>query len=120
MYEISKKFCFDAAHFMPHMQAGHAYRHMHGHSFHVDIAIRGTPQPQTGWIMDFEALDAVIAQVRSELDHHVLNEIEGLSAPTLENICAWLWRRLVNTLPGLTRITVARESVGQSCTLTAA
>lgn len=120
MYEISKKFCFDAAHFLPHMQEGHAYRHMHGHSFHVDIAIRGTPQPQTGWIMDFEALDAVIAQVRSELDHHVLNEIEGLSAPTLENICAWLWRRLVNTLPGLTRITVARESVGQSCTLTAA
>lgn len=117
MFEISKQFYFDAAHFMPHMAQGHAYRQMHGHSFHVQIAIQGNPDPETGWVMDFEALDTIIAEVRSELDHRVLNEIEGLSTPTLENICAWLWRRLSNQVPGLSRINIARPSVGQSCTL---
>jgi len=119
MFEISKQFYFDAAHFMPHMAQGHAYRQMHGHSFHVQIAIQGNPDPETGWVMDFEALDTIIAEVRSELDHRVLNEIEGLSTPTLENICAWLWRRLSSPIPGLSRITISRPSVGQSCTLTA-
>ncbi|MCK9991786.1 MAG: 6-pyruvoyltetrahydropterin/6-carboxytetrahydropterin synthase [Alphaproteobacteria bacterium] len=119
MFEISKQFYFDAAHFMPHMREGHAYRQMHGHSFHVRIAVRGEPDTQNGWIMDFEALDTLIAEIRNELDHHLLNDIDGLSIPTLENICAWLWRRLSNQLPGLARITVARESVGQSCTLSA-
>lgn len=119
MFEISKQFYFDAAHFMPHMAQGHAYRQMHGHSFHVQIAIQGKPDPETGWVMDFEALDTLIAEVCSELDHRVLNEIEGLSTPTLENICAWLWRRLSSPIPGLSRITISRPSVGQSCTLTA-
>ncbi len=120
MFEISKQFYFDAAHFMPHMAQGHPYRQMHGHSFHVQIAIQGTPHPETGWVMDFEALDTIIAEVRSELDHRLLNEIDGLSIPTLENICAWLWRRLSNQVPGLSRIMISRPSVGQSCTLTAA
>ncbi len=120
MFEISKQFYFDAAHFMPHMARGHAYRHVHGHSFSVQIAIQGKPHPETGWVMDFEALDAIIADVRGELDHRLLNDIDGLATPTLENICAWLWRRLANSVPGLARITVARPSVGQSCTLTAA
>lgn len=120
MFEISKQFYFDAAHFMPHMREGHAYRQMHGHSFHAQISIQGKPDPQTGWVMDFDALDTLIAGVRGELDHRLLNEIDGLAAPTLENICAWLWRRLSGQVPGLARITLSRPSVGQSCTLTAA
>lgn len=120
MFEISKQFYFDAAHFMPHMEEGHAYRQIHGHSFHVQIAILGKTDPETGWVMDFEMLDTIIAGVRNDLDHRLLNEIDGLSSPTLENICAWLWRRLASHLPGLSRITISRPSVGQSCTLTAA
>lgn len=119
MYEISKQFYFDAAHFMPHMAQGHAYRQMHGHSFHVQIAVQGNPHPQTAWVMDFEVLDTIIAEVRAELDHRLLNEIDGLATPTLENICAWLWRRLSSHVPGLSRVTISRPSVGQSCTLTA-
>lgn len=117
MIEISKQFYFDAAHFIPHMADGHAYRQMHGHSFKVQIAVQGKSQPDTGWVMDFDALDKLVAEVRSELDHRVLNEIEGLTVPTLENLCAWLWRRLAGQLPGLARVTIARESVGQRCTL---
>ncbi len=118
MFEISKQFYFDAAHFMPHMAEDHAYRRTHGHSFRVQITIRGNPGPQTGWVMDFEELDEIIAGVRSELDHRLLNDIDGLAIPTLENICGWLWRRLANQIPGLARISVSRPSVGQNCTLT--
>jgi len=119
MFEISRQFHFDAAHFMPHMHEGHAYRQMHGHSFQVNISVRGVPDPATGWVMDFEALDALIGEIRNELDHQLLNDIAGLATPTLENICAWLWRRLAMRVSGLARVTVARPSVGQSCTLTA-
>ena len=117
MFEISKQFYFDAAHFMPHVTEGHAYRQMHGHSFHVQIAMQGIPDPQTGWVMDFDELDEIITGIRSELDLRLLNEIDGLGTPTLENICAWMWRRLSDRVSGLARITVARPSVGQSCTL---
>ena len=67
--------------------------------------------------MDFAVLDALLEEVRGELDHRLLNEIGGLSTPTLENICLWLRQRLAGHLPGLARITVARDSIGQSCTL---
>lgn len=117
MFEITRQFFFDAAHYMPHMREGHAYRQVHGHSFRVQVTLRGHPGPETGWVMDFAALDAILDEVRGELDHRLLNEIGGLSTPTLENICLWLRQRLADHLPGLARITVARDSVGQSCTL---
>lgn len=117
MFEITRQFFFDAAHYMPHMQEGHAYRQVHGHSFRVQVTLRGNPSPGTGWVMDFAVLDALLEEVRGELDHRLLNEIGGLSTPTLENICLWLRQRLAGHLPGLARITVARDSIGQSCTL---
>jgi 6-pyruvoyltetrahydropterin/6-carboxytetrahydropterin synthase len=38
------------------------------------------------------------------LDHSYLNEIEGLENPTIENICAWFWRKLEPQLPGISEI----------------
>ncbi len=44
-----------------------------------------------------------------------LNEVEGLSQPTLERISIWLWDRLHNRLPGLAEIEVARDSCHEGC-----
>lgn len=112
---ITKQFSFDAAHFLPHAPEGHPNRRMHGHSFRVIVALDGRPAAATGRIRDFAEIDAVLAGVRGELDHHFLNEIEGLAAPTLENIAVWLWRRLEGPLPGLSRIEIHRDSCGEAC-----
>ena len=83
MIEISQRFSFDAAH---HLGAGAAEnRRLHGHSFYVEVTLRGEPDAKTGFLRDFGQVDAVLKQVRELLDHRLLNEVEGLDNPTLEN-----------------------------------
>jgi 6-pyruvoyltetrahydropterin/6-carboxytetrahydropterin synthase len=116
--ELAYRFGFDAAHEFAHFTAGHPNHGLHGHSFQAEVAVRGEPARDTGFIVDFGELEKACAAVRAELDHRVLNRIAGLEAPSLENLCIWIWRRLAPRFPGLARVTVGRESVGQSCTYT--
>jgi 6-pyruvoyltetrahydropterin/6-carboxytetrahydropterin synthase len=80
------------------------------------VALTGAPDPAAGWIVDFAVIDAACARLRQALDHHVLNDTAGLSVPTLENIAAWIYRELAGELPGLARVTVRRDSSGESAT----
>lgn len=114
--EIVKEFAFDAAHFLPTAAEGHPYRRMHGHSFYAEVALAGTPDPVSGWLVDFAVIEAALATLRDRLDHRVLNDIPGLTVPTLENLAAWIYGELEARLPGLTRVTVRRPSSGESCT----
>jgi len=114
--EIVKAFQFDAAHFMPAMEEGHRYRRPHGHSFRVEVAISGSPDPDHGWVADFGEVAAALDDVRAQLDHALLNEIEGLERPTLEALCVWIAAKLEGRFPGLSRVTVERPSVGEACT----
>jgi 6-pyruvoyltetrahydropterin/6-carboxytetrahydropterin synthase len=116
-FEIVKGVNFDAAHFMPWEAQGQPYRRMHGHSFRLEIAVRGRRDPVKGWVEDLGAVDAALRTLASVLDHGVLNEVEGLDNPTLENICAWAAGRLRVQFPGLVRVTVSRPTLGESCTL---
>jgi 6-pyruvoyltetrahydropterin/6-carboxytetrahydropterin synthase len=116
-FEITKGVNFDAAHFMPWEVEGQPYRKMHGHSFRLEIAIRGPKDSVKGWVADLGDVDAALRELAAVLDHDVLNEIEGLSVPTLENICLWVASRLRPRFPGLVRVTVSRPTLGESCTL---
>ena len=51
-----------------------------------------------------------MAEAQEALDHRLLNEVDGLEAPTLERIAMWLWNRLQNRVPGLAEIEIARDS----------
>lgn len=113
--EISYCFGFDAAHRFSGMPRGHRYRGVHGHSFGVEVALRGTPRPPNGFVADFSKLEAACARLRKKLDHTMLNDIPGLTQPSLENLCVWIWQKLKPTFPGLTRVTVRRDSLGQAC-----
>jgi len=115
-YEVVKSFGFEAAHYLPYMPDDHRYRRVHGHSFRVEVAIAGEPDPEHGWIVDFEVLAARLEEIRGTLDHNLLNEVEGLAAPTLEALAAWIAGRLAPDFPGLTRVTVSRPSCGEACT----
>ncbi len=65
--------------------------------------------------MHFDDLTAAVAEAREALDHRMLNEIEGLKAPTLELIAMWLWNRLANRVTGLAEIEIARDSCHEGC-----
>ena len=115
--EIEYRFGFDAAHHFDHYPEGHANRGMHGHSFQVEVAIAGEARAESGFITDFGEIARICDEiVRSRLDHRVLNDIDGLANPSLENLAIWIWRALAPRLPGLSQVRVRRESCGQSCT----
>lgn len=114
--EIAYRFGFDAAHHFDHFPVGHPNRTVHGHSFQVEVAIEGEPDPGTGFIADFADVEAACGEVRRALDHKTLNDVAGLQQPSLENISRYIWKSLRARLPALARVTVRRDSAGQSCT----
>ena len=113
MIEITQQFTFDAAH---HLGAGAGEnRRMHGHSFYVEVTLRGEADPKTGFLRDFGEVDAALKNVREALDHRLLNEVAGLGAPTLENLARFIYARARAKLPEVARVKIARPSYGQSC-----
>ena len=112
--ELNRKFVFSAAHFLPMAPEGHKCLRLHGHSYDVEVAVRGPVDPETGWLLDYGAIDAAVKPVIDELDHRTLNDVTGLENPTSENLCGWFWRRLDGRLPHLHRVSVA-ETCAASC-----
>jgi len=116
-FEVSRAAHFEAAHHLAPKDPDHPYGRLHGHSFKVEIGVEGVVQESEDWVADFAIVGDVINSVVSELDHGYLNDIEGLELPTLERICVWIADRVVQKLPRLTRVTVSRPSLAESCTL---
>jgi 6-pyruvoyltetrahydropterin/6-carboxytetrahydropterin synthase len=112
--ELVKSMTFQAAHELPKVPEDHKCRRMHGHSYKVEVAVRGPVDPDTGWLMDFGDINLRLRPIREELDHRVLNDVEGLENPTAENLAAWIWKRLSVNLPDLTRVSVF-ESESSGC-----
>lgn len=112
--ELERTFRFEAAHLLPSVPEGHKCRRLHGHSFRVDVAVRGAVDDRVGWFLDYADLDAMFAPIRKQLDHYYLNEIEGLENPTSETLAHWIWERLDPRCPGLWKITV-HETCNSRC-----
>lgn len=112
--EIFKEFTFESAHRLPNVPAGHKCGRLHGHSFRVEIHVRGSVGSNTGWIMDFADIKSAFQPLYEKLDHHYLNDIEGLDNPTSEVLVRWIWDRLKPVLPGLARL-VVRETCTSGC-----
>jgi 6-pyruvoyltetrahydropterin/6-carboxytetrahydropterin synthase len=115
MWELTKSFTFDAAHTLRREVDAEASRRIHGHSYRAEIAVRGEPAEETGMIVDLGLLDQALADTRERLDHHFLDEVEDLGPATMENLSAWIWRRLAPRCEGLVRVTVYRDSSHESC-----
>jgi 6-pyruvoyltetrahydropterin/6-carboxytetrahydropterin synthase len=112
--DIERTFRFEAAHVLPNVPPGHKCRRLHGHSFIVDVAVRGGVDERLGWHIDFADLEEAFEPLRVRLDHYYLNEVEGLENPTSENLARWIWERLSPRLPGLVRV-VVHETCNARC-----
>jgi 6-pyruvoyltetrahydropterin/6-carboxytetrahydropterin synthase len=103
---LTKSFAFEAAHFLPTFPQGHKCRRLHGHSFVMDIHVEGEVDEAKGYLVDFGAIKAAVEPVRMQLDHYLLNDIEGLSNPTAEMLAKWIWDRVKPALPLLSMVRV--------------
>ena len=96
---IKKKFTFEAAHMLP-LHDGPCSR-LHGHSWVMwisvttDIGIK-RDGPKTGMLMDFGDMKSIVNPIVDDyLDHRYINDSTGLSDPTSENICMWVYEKLM-------------------------
>ena len=112
--ELRKSFQFEAAHLLPLLPPDHKCRRLHGHSFGVEIVVRGPCDPVLGWVMDYAEIKRHFSPVWERLDHRYLNEIPGLENPTSENIAAWIWRELRPGLPLLSEIVVSETCTAKA------
>jgi 6-pyruvoyltetrahydropterin/6-carboxytetrahydropterin synthase len=112
MIELSQEFTFDAAHFL---EGAPEYRRMHGHSFYAEVTLRGEPDPETGFLRDLGEVNRALSEIREMLDHRLLNDIEDLGKPTLENLARYIYVRARATLPEVVRVKLRRPSYGQTC-----
>lgn len=112
-FELEKDFSFEAAHYFDHEDANDVFKSIHGHSFKGTVTVMGPAREDAGWIKDLWKIDAIIKDVIAPLDHALLNKVEGLEAPALEQIAKWIFDRLDPRLPGLTCVEVGRPSCGE-------
>ena len=115
MFELSKQFRFEAAHTLRRLVEAEASRRIHGHSYRAEVTIRGHVDPETGMVVDLGVFEEALVDARDGLDHRFLDEISDLGPATLENLSVWIWKRVSQSCPGLSKVAVYRDSGGDAC-----
>lgn len=107
---ITCEFHYDSAHRLPRVPEGHKCGRLHGHTYHLTVTVDG-PVGGDGFVVDFADVKAAVKPVIAQLDHHYLNDIDGLENPTVENQLPWIWDRI--DLPGLCQLRL-QEGMGNA------
>ena len=111
---LIRQYQIEAAHRLPKLPATHKCHRLHGHSFHIEVVVRGEPDAELGWLIDYGALDLAFDPIFQCLDHYYLNDIPGLENPTSENLSRWIFERLKPQLAGLAEIRIS-ETCQEMC-----
>src|SRR5688500_16900895 len=112
--KIFKAFTLEAAHRLPNVPEGHKCARLHGHSFRIEVHLRGELGEHTGWVMDYADVKKAFQPIYDRLDHHYLNDIEGLDNPTSERLAVWVFDQLQPVLPLLSE-SVVHETCTAGC-----
>src|SRR4029079_331340 len=69
--EVSRdSLVFASAHFITFR--GHQCESLHGHNYRVGVAVEGTVDPETYFVLDFSVLKQITRQLVDQIDHKVL------------------------------------------------
>ena len=77
----------------------------HGHNYRLYVTVAGTPDPETGFVVDLGALDTLVTErVVERLDHQHLNHAipefaEGERIPSSESLIVWIRDAVAPALP---------------------
>ena len=115
IFEITKQFTFEAAHYFPNMPEGHIYKKIHGHSFVVEVTFYGKKNKESQWVTDFDELTKSLNEIKKKLDHKCINDIKEIGLPSLENISSWIGKQLKKKYSNVRSIKLSRPSCGEYC-----
>ena len=109
MFELEKKFRFEAGHSLIHHDG--KCRDPHGHSYVLVIRLRSEQLirtgPKTNMVIDFGDIKKVVKQmIEDSLDHKWLNDTLNTDSPTAEYIAQWIYNHLKPSLPSLHSISL--------------
>ena len=125
IFEITQSFKFDCAHYLTGHEGRPEYERIHGHSFVCEVTLGGTRIPGHDWVVDCSVFKAALDEVAGILDHQVLNDIDGLGTPTMENMTEWIAAHLFGWLRTrasqdqkleITSVKLMRPTIDQACT----
>jgi 6-pyruvoyltetrahydropterin/6-carboxytetrahydropterin synthase len=94
MYELTVKDHFDAAHALRGYEG--ECRELHGHTWDVEVTVRGEKLDGVGIVYDFKVLKEDLASVLADYDHAYLNDVvpfDEINA-TAENLARVVFERL--------------------------
>lgn len=118
-FELSQRFFFDAAHTLRRAISTESSLRVHGHTYQAEITLAGRPNPATGMVIDLGLVRLAIEKLRERLDHHLLDEVDGLGIPTLENLCVFILNEIDLPKDLVHAVRVWRDGQGDSCRLKA-
>ena len=98
MYELRITDQFAAAHQLRGMEGG--CENLHGHNWKVEVEVIARALDSVGMGVDFKVIKHAARAIGDRLDHRYLNELEPFTEinPTAENIAAYFYRELAQTL----------------------
>ncbi|MFZ5899220.1 MAG: 6-carboxytetrahydropterin synthase QueD [Bacillota bacterium] len=105
MFELTVLSSFAAAHRLPDHPC--KCRNLHGHTWSVEVTVKGRQVDQSGMVIDFGVLKAHVNEVVEQLDHCLLNELSWFDGsapdrlPTAENIARRIFREVNQRLAGI-------------------
>lgn len=102
MITIAKTYRWSASHVLVGLAEDHPCGRLHGHNYQATFTLTGTVDPATGFVLDYNDMDAVLGTfIDAHLDHRHLNDTDLLNDvnPTAEHIAHRLAHVATDRLP---------------------
>jgi 6-pyruvoyltetrahydropterin/6-carboxytetrahydropterin synthase len=113
---LSKTLGFEAA-YHPAGPGGHDTQRLHGHSFTLEASLCVPLDQADAGQVEFRRLCDALAAITSQLDHALLNDLEGLENPHLMQLCQWVATRLSPEFAMLNSVKISILATGEHCFL---
>ncbi|GMV99237.1 MAG: hypothetical protein AMXMBFR84_03760 [Candidatus Hydrogenedentota bacterium] len=91
MFELVKTFQFEAAH--------ENTRGLHGHSYQAEVHVAGEADPVHAWVLDYGEITYRFKPLFNQLDHYLLNGVEGMDDVSASGVRTWIHGRLQPEIP---------------------
>ena len=109
MITVTKKFEFEAAHYLPDYDG--LCGNLHGHSYKMEVEVEKGNIEDSYMVIDFSRLKSIVVDnILHRLDHGSLNDI--VYYPTVEQLLLWVVKQIKNHLP--TNIYLRRVSLWET------
>lgn len=110
---VTRKVHFNAAHRLHNPAKSDAWNretfgkcnhpNWHGHNYTLEVTVAGTPNPDTGYVVDLSLLKRILYEkIISKVDHKNLNlDVDFMQGiiPSTENFAVAIWHEIHDTLP---------------------